>query len=56
MDAEPRCLALGLALRLPAEHPEAWRPAPGQPCQIRDPKPRLITVVPFADRVLHQAL
>ena len=56
MDAEPRCLALGRALRLPSDHSDAWRPSPGHPCQIRDPKPRLITVVPFADRVVHQAL
>ena len=56
MDAEPRCLSLGRALLLPAEQPDAWRPSPGHACQIRDPKPRLITVVPFADRVVHQAL
>jgi hypothetical protein len=56
MDAERRCLALGRALRLPPEHAEAWRPSPSEPHLIRDPKPRVIHVLPFADRVVHRAL
>ena len=51
MDAEPRCLALGRALR-----DGTWAPTPGCLRQVRDPKPRTITVIPFADRVVHQAL
>ena len=56
MDAEPRLLALQRALRLrwPAEG--AWSPTPGRLRHIRDPKPRAITVVPFADRVVHHAI
>lgn len=51
MDAEPRCLALSRALR-----DGSWAPTPGCLRQVRDPKPRTITVIPFSDRVVHQAL
>jgi RNA-directed DNA polymerase len=33
-----------------------WRPGPATRFAIRDPKPRLITAAPFADRVVHHAL
>lgn len=56
MDAEKHCLALERALRLPAEHPQAWRPGAVRRFPIRDPKPRTITEVPFPDRVVHHAL
>ena len=56
MDAETHCLALERALRLPAAHAHAWRPGPVRRFPIRDPKPRTITEVPFADRVVHHAL
>lgn len=56
MDAERHCLALERALRLPATHVEAWRPGPARRFSIRDPKPRMITEVPFPDRVVHHAL
>ncbi len=56
MDAERHCLALGRALRLPAAHRAAWRPGPIRRFRIRDPKPRVISEVPFADRVVHHAI
>ncbi|MCP5045384.1 MAG: RNA-dependent DNA polymerase [bacterium] len=33
-----------------------WQPGPIRQFSIRDPKPRLITAVPFRDRVVHHAL
>jgi RNA-directed DNA polymerase len=33
-----------------------WRPSPMRHFRIRDPKPRTISVAPFADRVVHHAL
>jgi len=33
-----------------------WRPAPYRTFPIRDPKPRMVAVVDFADRVVHHAL
>jgi hypothetical protein len=56
MDAERECLQLQRELRLPVDHPVAWRPSPVWQLSIRDPKPRMITVAPFRDRVVHQAL
>lgn len=56
MDAERECLRLQHALRLPVEHPDAWRPGAADQFWIRDPRPRFITVAPFADRVVHHAL
>ena len=56
MDAEPECLRLQRELRLPMDHPAAWQPSPVWQLSIRDPKPRMITVAPFRDRVVHQAL
>ena len=56
MDAEPECLSLQRGLRLPIDHPEAWWPGPRRAFSIRDPKPRIITVVPFRDRVVQHAL
>ena len=34
----------------------AWRPSPYRTFPIRDPKPRMVAVVDFADRVVHHAL
>lgn len=34
----------------------AWRPGGFRAIEIREPKPRIISVAPFADRVVHQAL
>ncbi len=34
----------------------SYTPRPGVRFRIRDPKPRMITVAPFRDRVVHQAL
>lgn len=51
MDLEPACLRLQRALRS-----DAWRPSPLRTFRICDPKPRTISVVPFADRVVHHAL
>ena len=56
MDAERECLRLERALRRPPEHPEAWQPAPCRQFVIHDPKRRMISVVPFGDRVVHHAL
>ncbi len=56
MDAERECLSLQRALRRPLDHPASWRPGPARTFPIRDPKPRCITMVPFADRVVHHAL
>lgn len=56
MDAERECLRLQRALRAPPDSPAAWRPSPACSFGIRDPKPRLITALPFVDRVVHHAL
>jgi len=56
MDAEPRCLRLGRALRRPVDEPGAWQPGATRTLVVRDPKPRRITIVPFPDRVVHHAL
>lgn len=34
----------------------AWRPAAPRIVHLRDPKPRVISIPPFRDRVVHQAL
>ena len=34
----------------------AWRPQPTRTMRIRDPKPRVITVPTFRDRIVHQCL
>lgn len=56
MDAERECLLLQDALQRPPDDPRTWRPGAPWTFSIRDPKPRLITVVPFVDRVVHHAL
>lgn len=56
MDAERECLRLRDALRRPIGHPDAWKPGIPRHFSIRDPKPRMITAVPFIDRVVHHAL
>lgn len=56
MDAERECLKLQRALRQPAGHADEWQPGPARLFLIRDPKPRRITEVAFADRVVHHAL
>lgn len=56
MDAERECLRLQRALRAPLASPLAWRPGPARTFCIRGPKPRQITQLPFADRVVHHAL
>lgn len=56
MDAEREALALQRALRAAPGEPGAWRPRPGKRFEIRDPKPRTITVVPFSDRVVHHVV
>ncbi|MEM7202473.1 MAG: reverse transcriptase/maturase family protein [Planctomycetota bacterium] len=48
---EPECLALERALR-----DDRWRPGRTATFVLHDPKERRITVVPFADRVVHHAL
>jgi len=50
-DLERRCLELERNL-----DGRAWRPAPARAFRITDPKPRLISEVPFADRVVHHAI
>ena len=56
MDSEVRCLELRRALRVATDDPAAWRPGPARTAWVREPKGRLITIVPFADRVVHHAL
>ena len=56
MDAERHCLELGRRLRLPPDAADAWCPAAGHLHLVLDPKPRLITIVPFADRIVQHAL
>jgi RNA-directed DNA polymerase len=56
MDAERRCLHLQRALRRPLTDPDAWQPGPARTFRLTDPKPRLITVSQFSDRVVHHAL
>ncbi|MFO1051284.1 MAG: reverse transcriptase/maturase family protein [Planctomycetota bacterium] len=48
---EPECLRLERELL-----EDTWRPGPASTFAICDPKPRTITAVPFADRVVHHAL
>ncbi len=56
MDAERRCLALSSALRRSPSDPLVWQPGLAHRFRIKDPKPRLISVVPFDDRVVHHAI
>lgn len=56
MDAERECLALQQALRRPADDQRAWQPGPCRRFVLHDPKRRVISVVPFRDRVVHHAL
>ncbi len=51
LDLEPRCFDLADQLRA-----DAWRPGPYRSFWISDPKRRLISAAPFADRVIHHAL
>jgi retron-type reverse transcriptase len=56
MDAERECLRLQRSLRAAPDRTDAWRPGSARTFCIRDPKPRQITQLPFADRVVHHAL
>lgn len=49
--AEPECLDLERALE-----DGTWRPGPTARFEIRDPKVRTITALPFRDQVVHHAL
>jgi hypothetical protein len=51
LEAGPRLC--DLSARLLAR---TWRPSPYRTFPIRDPKPRTVAVVDFADRVVHHAL
>lgn len=51
LDLEPRLFELRRALLA-----GTWRPSPVHHLLVHDPKPRRISVPPFADRVVHQAL
>ncbi len=51
LDLEPECLRLAEELRS-----GAWTPGAFRTFRVRDPKPRLISAAPFADRVVHHAL
>lgn len=51
LDLEPRCYAIADALRA-----GTWRPGRYHAFWIHDPKRRLISAAPFADRVVHHAL
>lgn len=49
--AEPNCLELERELLA-----HTWQPGPVARFEILDPKPRVITVTPFRDQVVHHAL
>lgn len=51
LECGPRLCALSRALLN-----RSWRPAAYRTFAIRDPKPRMVAVVDFADRVVHHAL
>ncbi len=51
VDLEPNLFALERALC-----DDTWRPGPFRTFEVREPKPRRISAVGFADRVVHQAL
>jgi len=51
LEAGPRLCALSRGLL-----DGSWQPAPYRTFPIRDPKPRMVAVVDFADRVVHHAL
>ena len=51
LEAGPRLCTLSMSLLA-----GAWRPSPYRTFPIRDPKPRMVAVVDFADRVVHHAL
>jgi hypothetical protein len=51
LDLEGELLALQRAL-----FAETWRPSPTRRMLVRDPKPRLIAVPAFGDRVVHQCV
>ena len=51
LEAGPRLCALSRDLLA-----GAWQPSPYRTFPIRDPKPRMVAVVDFADRVIHHAL
>lgn len=51
LEAGPQLCALSRSLL-----DGSWRPAPYRTFPIRDPKPRMVAVVDFADRVVHHAL
>ncbi|MBP8019140.1 MAG: hypothetical protein KAY82_03805 [Hylemonella sp.] len=50
-DADLRLLGIQLAL-----HTGTWRPGPYRSFEISDPKRRVVSAAPFADRVVHHAL
>ena len=56
MDAERHVLTLGERLRVAPGKVGAWVPSLPRTRWIRDPKPRMIAVVPFVDRVVQHAL
>lgn len=51
LEAGPQLCALSRSLL-----DGSWRPVPYRTFPIRDPKPRMVAVVDFADRVVHHAL
>ena len=51
LDLEPECFRLADELAA-----GAWRPGRYRTFTVREPKPRLISAAPFADRVVHHAL
>jgi RNA-directed DNA polymerase len=51
LESGPRLCALSRSLT-----DGRWRPAPYRTFPVRDPKPRMVAVVDFADRVVHHAL
>ncbi|MSP60862.1 MAG: RNA-dependent DNA polymerase [Myxococcales bacterium] len=51
LDGERRCIRLASELRA-----GTWRPGAARGFEVREPKPRLISALPFADRVVQHLL
>ncbi len=51
LQRETALLALQRSLR-----DGSWQPGPYRQFEVRDPRPRLVSAAPFADRVVHHAL